>query len=155
LCLPDIEDLHRELTPLLEQMLWAEEEIAAAQHRHPEASARIWRAFLALRSTHPWMSTEMVYRAHCRELLERVAHAQDTRPGTAAECCLALAETSLRVPLRTSAVGLYARMWHQGGLTPTALATASSHYEAIAGSRIDELETWLRATLGQSWRVVT
>jgi hypothetical protein len=66
------------------------------------------------------MRTEFVYRSHCRELLDRAARGEDTRPGTAAECCIALSETSLRVPLRTSAAGLYARMWTRAQFPPAA-----------------------------------
>ena len=95
-----------------------------------------------------------MYRSHCRELLDRVAHGADTRPGTAAECCAALSEASLRAPLHSSAVGLYARMWRLAGLPPTALTEVSGHYEALDGALIDDHEAWLRRRLRQDWRVL-
>jgi hypothetical protein len=134
-------------------MAWAEEEIDAATRRHPAAD-RIQRSFPLLRPTTAQMRTEVVYRSHCRELLDRVAVSEDTRPGTAAECCLALSETSLHVPLRTSAVGLYARMWRLAGLPPAPLTDASEHYEALDGALIDDNEAWLRHKLRQDWRVL-
>jgi hypothetical protein len=149
-----IADIHAMVDPLFDAMEWAEDEIDAATRRHPAAADRIWRSFLLLRPAHPRMRTEVLYRSHCRELLDRVAAGQDTRPGTAAECCLALSETSLQVPLRTSAVGLYARMWRLAGLPPAPLTDASEHYEALDGELIDDHEAWLRHKLRQHWRVL-
>ena len=142
------------LDPLFDAMEWAEDEIDAAKRRHPAAADRIWRSFLLLRPSSPQMHTEVVYRSHCRELLDRVAAGEDTRPGTAAECCLALSETSLKVPLRTSAVGLYARMWRLAGLPPAPITDLTEHYEAIDGELIDDNEAWLRTKLRQDWRVL-
>ena len=149
-----VTDLQHELQPLFAAMAWADEEIEAAQHRHPAATDLIGDSFVLLRPTQPLMRTEAVYRAHCRELIDRVAGGEDTRPGTAAECCAALSEASLRAPLRSSAVGLYARMWRAAGLPPTALTDVSDHYEALDGSLIDSHETWLRRRLRQDWRVL-
>ncbi|MFF5085430.1 hypothetical protein ACFY36_51035 [Actinoplanes sp. NPDC000266] len=139
-----------ELTPYFEAMQIAEEEISAAQNRHPSAKDQIWRSFmLLLPSTSLLIKNELTYRSHCRELLDRVAAGADTRPATAAECCVALCETSLRVPLNTTAAGLYARMWKTAGLPTTELADASAHYEAIEGGGIDDAERELRAKLSQ------
>jgi len=143
------------LDPLFDAMEWAEGEIDAATRRHAAAADKIQRSFLLLRPAHPSMRTEVVYRSHCRELLDRVAAGEDTRPGTAAECCLALSETSLKVPLRTSAVGLYARMWRLAGLPPAPLTDRSEHYEALDGQLIDDNEAWLRNKLRQDWRVLS
>jgi hypothetical protein len=150
--LADINDVYRALEALSDPMTWAEEEIDAAQHRHPADPDRIWRSFGLLMPTHPLMGTESVYRAHCRELLDRVARTEDTRPGTAAECCVALSVTSQQVPLSTAAAGLYARMWRKAGLPPTELSDASEHYKALEGSLIDDHEAWLRTILRQPWR---
>jgi hypothetical protein len=119
----------------------------------PAAANRIQHSFLLLRPAHPRMRSEALYRSHCRELLDRVAAGEDTRPGTAAECSLALSETSLQVPLRTSAVGLYARMWRLASLPPAPIADASEHYEALDGAVIDDSEAWLRHKRRQDWRV--
>jgi hypothetical protein len=142
------------LGPVLEAMEWAEEEITTAQIENPEAAVRLHASFLLLRPTHDRMQTEMVFRAHCRELLRRVVREEDTRPGTAAECCAALSETSKIAPMRTSAAGLYARMWKLAELPPTDLTGAGEHYEALEGSQIDEHEGWLRTKLRQVWRVL-
>jgi hypothetical protein len=149
-----VTDLQHEMESLFDAMAWADEEIEAALHRHPAATDRIWGSFLLLQPTQPLMRTEAVYRAHSRELLDRVARGDDTRPGTAAECCAALSEVSLRAPLRSSAVGLYARMWRLAGLPPTALTDVSEHYEALDGALIDDHEAWLRRRLRQDWRVL-
>jgi hypothetical protein len=81
-----------------ERMEWAEQEIAAAQARHPQQAGRIWHSF-SLFQPNPGlgrMTSEMVYRSHCREILDRVAAGEDTRPGTAAEGCCALRNMSLQ-----------------------------------------------------------
>lgn len=152
--LVDINDVSRALDSLSGNLTWAEAEIDAAQRRHPTAADRIWRSFLLLRPTHRLMGTESVHRAHCRELLNRVARGEDTRPGTAAECCIALSVTSLQVPLNTAAAGLYARMWRPAGLPPIELTDAGEHYEALEGSAIDDHEAWLRGKLRQPWRAL-
>jgi hypothetical protein len=138
---------------VLDTIELAEEEISAAQRRHPAASDRIWRNFRLLQPPADGLTrNDLVYRAHCRELLDRVAADADTRPGTAAECCLALCEVSLRVPLNTGAAGLYSRMWRLAGLPPVVLADAGVHYEALEGALIDEQEAMLRRRLQQPWR---
>jgi hypothetical protein len=135
-------------------MTWAEQEIDAAASRHPCAADRIRSSFVLLRPTHPLLRNEIVYRPHCRELLDRVGTGDDTRPGTAAECCVALSQVSLRAPLRSSAVGLYARMWRLAGLPPAPLTDGIEHYEAIHRAAIDDHEASLRRTLRQPWRVL-
>lgn len=42
---------------------------------------------------------DALYRHHCREILQRVLRKKDTRPGTEAECLVALSEASLKAPL--------------------------------------------------------
>jgi hypothetical protein len=150
-----VAQLRSGLEPVFRTMVWAEDEIEAAQRRHPNAADRIWHSFLLLRPTSELMGTEPVYRAHCRELLDRVVRGEDTRPGTAAECCIALCETSLKVPLSIGAAGLYARMWTRAQLPPVELTDNSEHYEALEGALIDELEAWLRKKLGQHWRALS
>jgi hypothetical protein len=149
----NIDDLPERLDRVFRTMQWAEAEIEAAQRRHPDAADRIWRSFSLLRPTLELIRTEPVYRSHCRELLDRVACGEDTRPATAAECCVALSETSLRVPLSTSVAGLYTRLWTLAQLPPVDLTDAREHYEALEGSLIDEHEAWLRTKLRQDWRV--
>lgn len=98
----------------------AEEEILAAQRRHRERPPQrddtgkitsrkgpLWRAFRLLRPTGAMDSkAEFVYRAHCRDLLDRVARGQDTRPATDVEMVVALCQVGLAVPMHGVAVGL-------------------------------------------------
>lgn len=133
---------------------WAYEEIAAASARHPSAADALAGSLPLLRPTHPLLGTEDLFRAHCVELLDRVARGSDTTFGTAAECCVVLSKVSLEVPLPTHAVGLYSRMWRQAGLRPDELAATGTHYEAIVGTQIDDLEADIRRRLRQDWRVL-
>ncbi len=131
----------------------AEDEISAAQKRHPGAADRIWDSFLLLTPTNDLLTrNDLVFRSHCQELLDRVAAGTDTRPGTAAECCVALCEISQRTPLTTAAAGLYARMWQHAGLPPTELGDTTVHYEALEGALIDDHEQILRTKLRQPER---
>ncbi|MEV6276691.1 hypothetical protein [Nocardia sp. NPDC051832] len=131
-----------------ETMAWAEEEIDKTRARHPEHSDRLFHSFSLLASTHQRMETEFVYRSHCRELLDRVAAGEDTRPGTAAEICCALLQVSQLSPLRSSAVGLYLRMWRVAGFPGwPELAQASANHEALEKSRIDDNERFARNQL--------
>jgi hypothetical protein len=91
------------------------------------------------------MRTEMVYRAHCREILARVVACEDTRPGTAAECCCACCETSQVAPLNLAGVGLYLRMWKAAGFPE--IDTRGEHYEAITRDAIDAYEQSIRKNL--------
>ncbi|GIH16129.1 hypothetical protein [Rugosimonospora africana] len=150
-----IGDIKRLLDPIFDAMSVAEDEISAAQQRHPDAADRIWRSFPLLRPTDGLTTNNLVYRAHCRELLDRVAAGANTKPGTAAECCWALCEVSQRVPLNTTAAGLYSRMWRLAGLPPVNLADNGGHYEALAGGQIDDYEAVLRQRLRQDWRALS
>lgn len=88
--------------------------------QHPGSADVIWHSFSLLRPTHSLMhKTDMIYRSHCREILQRVIDAADTRPGTAAECCIVCCETSQIAPLTVAGVGTYMRMWQAAGLPDT------------------------------------
>ncbi|MGW4528852.1 hypothetical protein [Amycolatopsis sp. NPDC004378] len=138
-----------------ERMEWAEEEIAAAQARHPRQASQIWHSFSLLvpNSGLERMSYERVYRAHCREILDRVAAGEDTRPGTAAEICCAMLNTSLLAPLTSAATGLYMRMYQAAGLPQfDELAESSRHHEALEHSLIDDHERFARRQLSMADR---
>lgn len=138
------------LAGIFEHMEWAEEEIEKARARHPQHADRIYHSFLLLRPNVALkrMETEFVYRSHCRELLDRVAAGEDTRPGTAAEICCTLLETSLVAPLTSAAVGLYMRMW-QAARFPEfrEFAEAGRHHEALEKTVIDDHEQIARRKL--------
>ncbi|MEV1109959.1 hypothetical protein AB0I95_15075 [Micromonospora sp. NPDC049751] len=151
--LPEVTDLEGGLAPLFEAMEWSEDEIRSAQRRHPDAADRIYHSFILLQPKHDLlMRSELLYRAHCRELLDRVARNEDTRLGTAAECIAVLRDTSLVGPLNMAGTGLYFRLWRVAGLPPIKGATDNMHYEALAGSAIDGAEAVLRNKLRQADR---
>ncbi|GAA5091384.1 hypothetical protein [Nocardia iowensis] len=134
-----------------------EDEIAKAQIRHhPRLSDLLWHSSSLLKPTHPSMfRSEFVYRAHCRELLDRVAAGTPTEYGTAAEVCLAVLAVATVTPINTAAMGLHLRMWKLAGL-PALGGPGENlpHYEAIAGSKIDDLETTARKKLRVEDRVL-
>jgi hypothetical protein len=143
------------LAGIFEHMDIAEDEIATARRRHPDAGDRLYHSFSLLIATHERMEYEPVYRSHCRELLDRVAAGEDTRPGTAAEVCCALHDVSLITPMRSSAAGLYARMWQSARLPNIPELTAlSEHHEALEGSRIDDHESMTRRKLAVPTRTL-
>jgi hypothetical protein len=134
-------------------MGWGEEGIEAMSAAHPDHADRIWHSFKLLRPTLDLMGTEMVYRAHCTEILKRVIAHTDTRIGTAAECCIACCETSQLAPLTPAGTGLYMRVWAKAGL-PGMDDQAREPYEAIRGEMLDEHEWHLRRKLKQDWRTL-
>lgn len=120
---------------------------------HPESADLIWHSFSLLRPTHGLMhKTDMTYRSHCREILQRVIKGADTRPGTAAECCIVCCETSQIAPMTVAGVGTYMRMWKAAGLPDVGHGVSAEHHEAIRGTVIDEHERMMRTKLSQSWR---
>ncbi|MGW5315470.1 hypothetical protein [Nocardia thailandica] len=144
------------LLTTLRQQDWAEEEIQRAQNRHPDVADVLHHSFSLLSATEDRMATEFVYRAHARELLERVATGVSTKPGTSVEVVLSLMRASLVTPLNTTAFGLYARMWHHAGLPAVdgLDEEVCAHYEALNASRIDEFEAIARRKLAQPSRVL-
>lgn len=96
------------------------------------------------------MKTEFVYRSHCRELLQRIVAGEDTRLGTAAECCIACCETSQHAPLNIGGFGFYMRMWSKAEFPD--IDFPREHHEAIAGEVIDENERDIRRKLSRDWR---
>ncbi|MEY8042614.1 hypothetical protein AB8O55_24680 [Saccharopolyspora cebuensis] len=143
-----------ELAPMFEQMEWAEDEISAARHRHPRAADTLHHSFALLRPTSDRMSTEFVYRGHCRELLDRVACREDTRPGTAAETVLAMCEVATATPLSSSGAGLLFRMWEQAFPGQARIDHHLEHRETLHGERIDDAEAETRAKLAVPDRVL-
>jgi hypothetical protein len=149
-----IRDLEDELSDVFEQMEWAEEEIEAAMRRHPDSKDLLFHSFKLLSATHSVMASEFVFRAHCRELLERVANGEDTRLATAAEVCCACHDASQLAPLTTSAMGLYVRMWAIAFPDKGVLGDNREHYEALKGANIDSLESESRRKLAVQDRLL-
>ncbi len=90
----------------------AEEEIEAGKSRHPLASDRIHEAFKYLRPTDALAEMgEKLYRAHVKELIQRVASETDTRPGTTAEMVAILSRLSTVAPFPRSSQLLYEKLF--------------------------------------------
>jgi hypothetical protein len=140
-----IDSLSDEVGDALQQVDWAEDEIAAASARHRHCADTLFHCFSLLEPTHPLMRSEMVYRAHCRELLDRLAAEADTRAGTAAEVCLACRDASMTAPLSPYVFGLHARMWRVAfPERRDPFVDCADHYEQLYRDRIDQLEAEAR-----------
>jgi hypothetical protein len=108
------ESLGAALTDIFDLMQYAEEEIEAMAQARPEAAQRIRTEGFRYIAWHPGTQvTEAVYRAHARELLERLVEGLDLRPGTRAECLMAMSGASQRAPLNATATRLALDLFQQ------------------------------------------
>jgi hypothetical protein len=91
----------------------AEGEIKNAKHWHPRRHKELNVSFGMLVPTQPLRGlSDDLYRAHCRELLDRAAIGEsDLRLGTAAEVVGALASASLEAPPTRVATLLYEELF--------------------------------------------
>jgi hypothetical protein len=145
------------MTAILGKVELAEDEITAAAARHPAEADLLFHAFSllspALAVEDDRMSTDFVQQAHCRELLERVAAGEDTRPGTDAEVIVICMRMSLIAPLNTPGATLYMRLWAR--TFPQHVVVDDSdlaHWEHVGGSGADDLEREIRRKLAQPGR---
>lgn len=141
------------LSRVFSEMEWAEDEIAQAQKRHPAKAALLWEQFMLMHTDVP-LPGERVYRAHCRELLERVAAGGDTRPPTDAELCGAYCQASLAGPPPHGAVVAYMRAFTRlfPGEARELFKDVDAH-EQIGGFEADQTERDLRRKLTVKDRV--
>lgn len=149
-------DVQATYGPPLAMLEVAEEEIEAGQQRHPGQADRIWHMGLSMLAPRDELLTkaEFVYRGHCRELVERVAAGQDTRPGTAAECIVACSRASELAPLTTAGTGTYMRLWAEAFPDHQVMADDQrEHYEALRWDTIDHHIAELRRKLAMAGRV--
>lgn len=95
----------------------AEEEIAAAKERYPLAATAIHEAFAILCPNELLRQASVrLYRAHCTELLDRVAanpQGPDLSEPTAAELCAAMSKLSLATPLSHDYVVAYGEVFRR------------------------------------------
>jgi hypothetical protein len=137
----------------LAQTKWAEDEITAGQDRHPDQADLLYHCFTLLKPTTPPMTTQFVYRAHCRELLDRMAEAGDPREPTNAEIAIGCAHVSLVIPLSRAAMTLYMRAWSAAFPDQPAFTNLGlEHYEHVAGTEADQLMAATRRWLRQPQR---
>ncbi|WP_370112931.1 hypothetical protein [Streptacidiphilus sp. MAP12-33] len=156
------QNLHQETASVLAVFGWAEEEIEKAQRRHGETGrGPIWRAgfSLARPALDRTRTSEMLYRSHAAELLDRLATGEDTRPATTAEMIAALMETALGAPLTPSAFCLTMRLFLRAfPQTAVSLFTDTNTldpaaYKNVHGAKADEHEAELRRKLTQNSRM--
>lgn len=150
-----LEELSQEVSSSLagpfSQILWAEEEVDTARKRHPESDTQIWDSFPLLPPTHRLMNNELVYRSHVRELLERVASGEDTRPGTWAEIVCVCCAVSLKIPMHGALSGLYFRAWDKA-FPEQPMDFDGGPHEALYASEIDDMERDVRRKLAVAER---
>jgi hypothetical protein len=89
----------------------AQQEMDRAIDIHSDKKQVINESLMALLPGNLSSVADAMYRSHCRELLERIVHGQDARPGTHAEALYALSYTSLKAPLTTKAVALFEKLF--------------------------------------------
>lgn len=153
--LRDLASITETFTSMLAQIEWAADEITAAQARHPELADVLHHSFDLIKPTQDLMAREDLYRAHVRELLERLAVGESTKSGTSVEVLGSLVHASLVTPLNAGAFALYRRMWRRIGLPEIeAIAESDDHYEAISGAHADQLEADARRALARRDRVL-
>lgn len=132
-------------------MASAEDEITAAMQRHPEHSDLLFGTFVALRPYFPFCS-DMLYRRHCHELLERVPLNQDLRTPTRAEMVELLQRVSAFIPFHSHAGALYRLIFEE--LFPGKLAEATDGVETL-NERFPGETDGLRAEIAQELSKIT
>jgi hypothetical protein len=92
------------ISGVFKRMEIAEQEIAAAQERHPQKADLLWECFAMCKPPDLLNDkSDVMYRAHCRELLERVAAGENVAEPTNAELMAAFSVVSLATPLTDAA----------------------------------------------------
>lgn len=132
----------------------ADAEVRRAQERHPGQADLVYHAWPLLRRPYWLPDVPFVYAGYVRELLERVAGGQDTRPGTAAEIAVACSRV-LSIKFVPPLACLYHRAWLAAFPDDPAyegLAETAAWYEREAGPEIDVHEAELRRRLRQPHR---
>jgi hypothetical protein len=134
-------------------MEWAEDEIELAQDRYGETGhGPIWKqGFAAVKQT-DLIDSELLFRAHCREILGRIADGDDLRPGTDAEIIWVLRNASLRSPMQPGIDCLYFRLFARRFPVQSSSISGPvdlAAYESVHGSAADDHERRLRAKLSR------
>lgn len=109
-------------------MEWAEDEISYSMNEHPHKSDLLFGSFLSLRP-HFQFCSEKLYRAHCREILERVVHGEDVTQPTRAEMLELLSRVSGFIPFHSHAGALYRLIFEE--LFPGEFAKVADDMETL------------------------
>jgi len=83
-----------------------------------------------------------VYRHHCREIIERVARAEDVRPATKAEVMALISQASLAAPPTHVAGALMLRIFNE--VFPENPQPVDGHFAAVPRADVDELFAEMR-----------
>ena len=103
-------DAQRVVANAFKHMKIAEGEIAAAKHRYPNMVEQLHNSFKLLCPPETFAKyTGELYRAHAKELLQRIARGKDLSLATRAELCIALSEASLLTPFRNDLYCFYSQ----------------------------------------------
>lgn len=117
---------HNSFKRLFDMMEWCENEIdqACARHNNPDLKQNAFAYLQPPPIIYDFAGlVEPLYRAYCRELLDRMNHHGYTKthlnPGTYAEILLALMHLSIKTPITDPATYAYARAYaYVFGQTP-------------------------------------
>jgi hypothetical protein len=104
-----LDELSVGLDDLFECMEIAEDEISKAMNRHPQKRYLIYGSFLTLKPVAPMPMK--LYRAHCRELLDRIGTGEDYQPVTRAEVLSVLNRAAWAIPLHNEPSALYYKLF--------------------------------------------
>lgn len=125
------------------------EEIKNAKKRWPKQEDLLQSSFSLLRPETVFSGKEeIVYRNHCREILERAAKGLDTRPGTRAEVLIALSEMTLVTPLRQDYTILFSDLFTKVMEKKIGGDPGSETYPGAVDEIYSKLQKWLTA----EWR---
>ena len=107
----------KKIIGLFDQMVIADEEIEFAKMQHPNQRALLHQCFLLLQPSGILNSVvglaERIYRAHCRQLLERVVTGEKLEQPTDAEIMIIVMQGSLVGPLRNDYAYAYFKLFRQ------------------------------------------
>lgn len=149
-----LDDLRAQTTDIFGCMESAEDEIRRAMKRHPQHADLLFGSFLTLRPRFAFCSDKL-YRVHCAELLERVAHSEDVTLPTRAEMLELLQRCTAFIPFHSHAGALYRRLFEEA--FPGDYAHAADGVETLNerfpgetdGLRQELVEQLLKVTAGR------
>lgn len=103
-------DTKKVIVSAFEHMRIAEEEIKSAKQRYPQKAQELHASFRLLCPPESFTKYPPdLYRAHAKELLQRIARSKDITLATRAELCIVLSEASLLAPLENDYACLYSQ----------------------------------------------
>jgi hypothetical protein len=107
------EELRQSTMGIFEKMEIAEYEIEKGMRRHPDRADIIYKDSFKYLCPSSRPDNELLYRGHCREIIERIATSSDPRLATAAELLIPFSEASLMSPLTTVGTYIYYKLFIQ------------------------------------------